>query len=101
MAHPFPVIGAGPDLREWRRMLLALRELSDTVTAAADSADGLITATVSARGELLDLWLDQRIYRRSDSARLAADITGTVREAACQARARVAAELDEMLRRTW
>ncbi|MCK2242829.1 MULTISPECIES: YbaB/EbfC family nucleoid-associated protein [unclassified Crossiella] len=100
MAHHLPVIGAGPDLREWRRVLLALRELADTVTGAADSADGLITATVSARGELLDLWLDQRIYRTSDSARLAVQITGTVREAARRARARVAVKLDEMLRRT-
>ncbi|WP_158851025.1 YbaB/EbfC family nucleoid-associated protein [Saccharothrix deserti] len=49
------------------------------------------------RGELLDLRLDPRVYRDSDSRRLAARITSTVRDAGDRARARIAADLNDIL----
>ena len=51
----------------------------------ARSADGLITATVDARGQLADLTLDRRVYRETDPERLSRDILATVREATARA----------------
>ncbi|TCO54784.1 YbaB/EbfC family nucleoid-associated protein [Actinocrispum wychmicini] len=59
----------------------AQRRMAD-VRATADSDDGLVSATVGGGGELVELWLDPRIYRAPDSAALAADILDTVRQAA-------------------
>ncbi|MDA3647202.1 YbaB/EbfC family nucleoid-associated protein [Saccharopolyspora indica] len=92
-----PVIGAGLDVRAWRRRLLSLRDQVRTAAATADSEAGLITATVGGRGQLLDLRLDPRIYRVSDSTRLATEITATVREAIDQVRAQIAADLQHAL----
>lgn len=97
MTDALPRIRLGLDFRAWRERLLALRDHLDTVTASADSADGLITATVGGRGELRELWLHPRIYRMSDSARLAAEITGTVRAAVAEVRAQVAADFQDIL----
>lgn len=52
---------------------------------SARSADGLITATVDARGQLADLRLDRRVYRETDPDRLGRDILATVREATAKA----------------
>ncbi|GAA2826975.1 YbaB/EbfC family nucleoid-associated protein [Crossiella cryophila] len=97
VADSRPVIGAGLDDELWRHRLTALRERVRTATATADSADGLFAATVSGRGELLDLWLDQRIYRTSDARRLAEGITGTVRAAIEAVRADIRADLTDIL----
>lgn len=93
MVDPPPVMGEGLDLRAWRGRLLALRERIPGVTATAESDDGLIIATVGGMGRLLDLRIDVRVYRASDSRRLAERITGVVREATRVARARIAAEM--------
>jgi DNA-binding protein YbaB len=61
------------------------------VRASAESPDGLITATVGGRGELLELTLDPRIYREHDSRALSRRILDTVKEAADLARAQVVA----------
>ena len=61
-----------------------LAEIAET----AESADGLIQATVGGRGELRSLWLDPRIYRLRDTESLAADIRRTVGSAATAARQR-------------
>ena len=53
------------------------------------SPDGLVTATVGARGELVRLDLDPRIYRRQDARGLADTITRTVQRAADRAQERV------------
>jgi DNA-binding protein YbaB len=92
-----PVIGEGLDMRVWRRRLVALRERASRVTATAESEDGLIVATVSGPGRLVDLRLDPRVYRASDSRRLAEQITGVVREATTRAHARIVAENAEIL----
>jgi DNA-binding protein YbaB len=56
------------------------KRLAD-VRATAESDDGLVVATVGGAGELLELWLDPRVYRAPDSAALARTITGTIGEA--------------------
>lgn len=73
----------------------AHRELA-AVRASADSADGLVTATVDGRGELLALDLDPRIYREHDTRALGARILAAVAEANADARRQVA-EVTERL----
>ncbi|WP_163572785.1 YbaB/EbfC family nucleoid-associated protein [Fodinicola feengrottensis] len=50
--------------------------------ATAESPDGLVAATVNSSGDVVELELDDRVYRTSDSAALAAAITQTIRAAA-------------------
>jgi DNA-binding protein YbaB len=52
------------------------------IRATAESHDGLISVTVGGAGELVELWLDPRIYRTPDSAALARDLTETIHQAA-------------------
>lgn len=56
------------------------RELA-AVVETADSDDGLITVTVNARGDLVDLVLNPRVYRTPDSRALAETIARTYRAA--------------------
>ncbi|WP_336204534.1 YbaB/EbfC family nucleoid-associated protein [Nonomuraea sp. LPB2021202275-12-8] len=53
------------------------------------SSDGLVSVTVGARGELVRLDLDPRIYRRPDARHLADTITETTRRAAARAQERI------------
>ncbi|MEV4113821.1 YbaB/EbfC family nucleoid-associated protein [Nonomuraea sp. NPDC049695] len=53
------------------------------------SRDGLISVTVDARGDLIRLDIDPRIYRRPDARLLADTIAETVHRAAETARQRV------------
>jgi DNA-binding protein YbaB len=53
------------------------------------SRDGLISATVGARGELIRLDIDPRIYRRPDARALADAITDTVKKAGAKAQQEV------------
>jgi DNA-binding protein YbaB len=52
-----------------------------TVTGTAWSEDRMVKAVVGPRGHLLELEIDPRVYRRPDSAALAASIVATVRVA--------------------
>lgn len=61
------------------------------IRATAESDDGLIGVTVGGSGELIELWLDPRIYRAPDSAALAQDITDTFRRAVTQSQEEVIA----------
>ncbi|MGV9295512.1 YbaB/EbfC family nucleoid-associated protein [Amycolatopsis sp. NPDC003676] len=63
----------------------AAQQRMGEIRAVAESDDGLVGATVGGSGELLELWLDPRVFRRPDSAALAGDITATVRRAAALA----------------
>jgi DNA-binding protein YbaB len=65
-------------------LLTVQRELA-AVEASAESGNGLISASVDGRGELVELRLDPRIYRDTDSGALAKAITATIREAVTQA----------------
>jgi DNA-binding protein YbaB len=83
-------VPAEPDLPALRCDLLRsqarLREVRETAT----SPDGLVTATVGGRGELLELRLDERVFRRSDSRWLAGAIVTTAHRAVGQAAGKVA-----------
>ncbi|MGI5183562.1 YbaB/EbfC family nucleoid-associated protein [Dactylosporangium sp. CA-152071] len=59
----------------------AMRDRMAKVRGTAESDDGLISATVGASHELLELHLDPRIYRAPDSAALAKAIVETVHRA--------------------
>ena len=69
---------------ELRRMTSELPDLQKkmrSLSATATSDDGLITATVGPRGQLVELDIDPNIYRRPNSELLASTIVATVREA--------------------
>ncbi|GAB3465116.1 YbaB/EbfC family nucleoid-associated protein [Actinophytocola sediminis] len=78
---------------EVERLRRTIAETQET----ADSADGLVSATVGGNGELIEVWLDPRIYRSPDSAALATTITETIRQAARQAEELVFAEAAKFL----
>ncbi|HEY3089719.1 MAG TPA: YbaB/EbfC family nucleoid-associated protein [Jatrophihabitantaceae bacterium] len=63
-----------------------LQERARSLQVTEKSGDGLIAATVGARGELLRLDIDPRIYRRPDARALADDITETIKKAGAKAR---------------
>ncbi|NKE63808.1 YbaB/EbfC family nucleoid-associated protein [Lentzea sp. PSKA42] len=63
------------------------RELAEVVEVA-ESDDGLIVATVNARGDLMDLELDPRLFRHPDSKALSEAITGVYRSGRAAADAR-------------
>ncbi|WP_238412062.1 YbaB/EbfC family nucleoid-associated protein [Saccharothrix deserti] len=90
-APSLPALEMNLDLGAFRQNLLDLRAQVTGISGTAVSGDGLITATTDGHGRLRDLGLNPRLYRVTDSGRLAADITGTVREAAERARDEVSA----------
>lgn len=63
------------------------RELAEVVEVA-ESDDGLIVATVNARGDLTELEVDPRVFRQPDSKALSEAITGVYRSARAAADAR-------------
>lgn len=63
----------------------ALQEQLLAVKATVTSDDGLVKVTVGPRGQVVDLELSPRIYRRPDSRRLAEVITTTIQRAAAEA----------------
>lgn len=64
-----------------RAGMAELQERLATLSATARSADGLIEATVDARGQLVRLAFDPRAYRAHRPDELAALATATVRDA--------------------
>jgi DNA-binding protein YbaB len=79
----------------------ALRDAEQThrkvfqITATAWSHDRMVKAVVGPRGQLIDLEIDPRIYRRPNSRALAATIVQTVRAATEEAMAKTQQILDE------
>jgi len=71
-----------PDPGPLRAALAATVRGLDTMRAEATSDDGLVSATVDGRGRLVELYLDDRVLRTTDSRALAATILDTVRAAA-------------------
>ncbi|MBT0768122.1 YbaB/EbfC family nucleoid-associated protein [Kineosporia sp. J2-2] len=71
--------------------LSELRQELARIRGRATSPDGYVTAEVGPRGELLDLKLDGRIYRKPDAAALARTISQTVSDAARDAAERAQA----------
>lgn len=77
---------------QYQRLRYGLDELQERLAAlrvTARSPDGHVTATVGARGQLVTLELDPRVYRNHDVDGLAHKITRTVQEAADKATAAV------------
>ncbi|GAA4520775.1 YbaB/EbfC family nucleoid-associated protein [Nonomuraea sp. C10] len=81
------------ELRDMFRQIqdasLELHAKAREVQVTEKSRDGLVSVTVGARGELVRLDLDPRIYRRPDARHLADTITETTRRAVARARERV------------
>jgi DNA-binding protein YbaB len=75
--------------QQLRGGLQAMQQELAAVTGTAKSPDGFVTATVGPRGQLINLQLDGRIYRRPDSTRLAEAITQTVQQATKDAATKV------------
>lgn len=69
------------------------------VAVTRKSRDGLVSVTVGARGELVQLDLDPRIYRRPDSRDLADSIVETVQAAAAEAQEQVVEVLSSVVPR--
>jgi DNA-binding protein YbaB len=67
------------------------------VTGTAWSDDRMIKAVVGPRGQLLELEIDPRIYRRPNSTALAATIMATIRTAVEEATAKAAKLLAESM----
>lgn len=66
-----------------------LQERARALKITEKSRDGLITATVGPRGNLIRLELDPRIYQRPDARALAEKITETIQRAGTRAREEV------------
>ena len=69
---------------QYQRLRSGLDEVQGKLAemrVTARSEDGLITATVDARGQLADLRLDRRVYRETDPEKLGREIVATVRAA--------------------
>jgi DNA-binding protein YbaB len=67
------------------------------VTGEAWSDDGLVKAVVGPRGQLIELQIDPRVYRKPNSTALAATIVATARAAVDEAAARTQEILDGIL----
>jgi DNA-binding protein YbaB len=73
------------ELRTGTAGLGEVQRESRAVTGVAWSDDGLVKAVVGPRGQLLDLELDPRLFRKPDSKLVAAVIVATVRNAVDEA----------------
>ncbi|WP_433247198.1 YbaB/EbfC family nucleoid-associated protein [Streptosporangium sp. CA-135522] len=67
----------------------AVHEEARAIQVTEKSPDGLISVTVGARGDLIRLDIDPRIYRKPDARQLADSIADTVHRAAAKAQERV------------
>jgi DNA-binding protein YbaB len=70
-----------------------------SVTGVAWSDDRLIKAVVGPRGQLIELEIDARVYRKPDSKQLAASILATVRAATEDATAKTKEIMDRAMPR--
>ncbi len=64
---------------------LSLNQQALAVEVTEKSADGLVSATVGARGDLVRLDLDPRVFRHPDARGLADTITDTIHRATAKA----------------
>ncbi|WP_170323701.1 YbaB/EbfC family nucleoid-associated protein [Cryptosporangium phraense] len=78
---------------EFQRLRNGVGELQrqlQAIKVVVHSPDRLVTATLGPRGQLVQLDLDPRIYRDTNSRKLAATITETIQEGARQVAERTA-----------
>jgi DNA-binding protein YbaB len=79
-------------MAQFERMRSGLGDLQQklkAVAATVTSDDGLVTATVGPRGQVVKVEFDPRIYRRPNSKELSATVTDTIRKATAKAMAEV------------
>lgn len=84
-------------LRNATSQIPRIQRESMKITGVAWSDDGLIKAVVGPRGQLLELDLDPRIFRKPDSKALSAAILATVRNAVEEAMTKHRELIDEAL----
>jgi len=82
---PSALTGLASDIRKAAGNIAEVQKEMFEVRGTAYSEDRLIKATVGPRGQLIELDLDPRIYRRPNSKALSAAILATVREATNEA----------------
>lgn len=73
------------DFHRLRDGASGLQQTLQAIRCTARSRDGLVTVTVGARGDVVSLDLDPRLYRSPDSKALAASIVSTIQAAAAEA----------------
>jgi DNA-binding protein YbaB len=93
-AVDLPAMRAKADelMAQFERMRSGLGDLQQklkAVAATVTSDDGLVTATVGPRGQVVKVEFDPRIYRRPNSKELSATVTETIRKATAKAMAEV------------
>ena len=79
-------------MMQFDRMRSGLGDLQQklkAVAATVTSDDGLVTATVGQRGQVVKVEFDPRIYRRPNSKELSTTVTETIRKATAKAMAEV------------
>jgi DNA-binding protein YbaB len=87
---------------DFQRMLTEGPEVAaraKEISVTRKSRDGLVSVTVGPRGDLVQLDLDPRVYRRPDSRALADTIVETVQAAAVEAQELVVETLSTVLPR--
>ena len=70
--------------RQYHRLRSGLDDVQRRLTdlrVSAESDDGMVHATVGARGELIDLRLDKQVFRELDEVSLSHSIVATVHQA--------------------
>lgn len=85
---------------QYQRLRLGMDDIQQrlsTMAVTAESADGLVRATVGARGQLIDLRLDRDVYRRHDPDELSRVILRTVEQAVGKTTAQVQEMVGEYL----
>ncbi len=84
------------DYQGLKKSLTGVQRGLEDIKGNARSHDGMITATVSGRGELLELDIDSRVFRDSNGRKLSEEVLSTVRRAAKDAAVQTA-ELSKSL----
>jgi DNA-binding protein YbaB len=84
-------------LQEIERDVRRMRQAVADATGTAESAGGLIEATVGVHGELVNLTLDPRLYRTPDADALADQIRTAVNEAGRNAQEKLRPDLTPYL----
>ena len=85
---------------QYQRLRSGLDDLQDQLAemqVSAESADGLIKATVDPRGQLVDLRLDRRVYRELDPEKLSRAIVATTAKAVARSTEEVTELMAEYL----
>ena len=85
---------------QYQRLRLGMDDIQErlsTMAVTAESPDGLVRATVGARGQLIDLRLDREIYRRGDPEELSRVILRTVERAVAKTTGQVQEMVGEYL----